>query len=81
MIFRRRWYNSAGLCRSACGGQVPTSFFCAHSYPSAETDVEPGKTSASLISLRLKGLIKQLPGSLYIKVYWFSVNWTNPLRC
>jgi len=33
----------------------------------AETDVEPGKTSASLISLRLKGLIKQLPGNLYIK--------------
>jgi len=33
----------------------------------AGTDIEPGKTSASLISLRLKGLIRQLPGSQYIR--------------
>jgi DNA processing protein len=33
----------------------------------AETTLEPGKISAGLISLRLKGLIKQLPGSMYVK--------------
>ncbi|MHC4664710.1 MAG: DNA-processing protein DprA [Planctomycetota bacterium] len=32
-----------------------------------QTDLEPGKINAGLISLRLKGLIKQLPGSLYLK--------------
>ncbi len=33
----------------------------------ATTDIEPGLINASLISLRLKGLIKQFPGSFYIK--------------
>jgi predicted Rossmann fold nucleotide-binding protein DprA/Smf involved in DNA uptake len=33
----------------------------------AETDLEAGKTNAGIISLRLKGLIKQLPGSLYMR--------------
>jgi DNA processing protein len=33
----------------------------------AETGLPAGKTNAALISLRLKGLIKQLPGSLYVK--------------
>ncbi len=33
----------------------------------AETDLEPGVINAGLISLRLKGLIKQLPGSLFMK--------------
>ena len=33
----------------------------------AATNIEPGLINASLISLRLKGLIKQLPGSFYIK--------------
>ena len=33
----------------------------------AETDLTPGTVNASLISLRLKGLIKQLPGSLFVK--------------
>ncbi|HUT29712.1 MAG TPA: DNA-processing protein DprA [Sedimentisphaerales bacterium] len=32
-----------------------------------ETNLEPGRVNASLISLRLKGLTKELPGSLYIK--------------
>jgi DNA processing protein len=33
----------------------------------AETDLAPGSINADLISLRLKGLIKQLPGNLFIK--------------
>jgi DNA processing protein len=33
----------------------------------AETNLEAGKTNAGIISLRLKGLIKQLPGSLYMR--------------
>jgi DNA processing protein len=33
----------------------------------AETNLTPGSVNASLISLRLKGLIKQLPGSLFMK--------------
>ncbi|HUW19733.1 MAG TPA: DNA-processing protein DprA [Sedimentisphaerales bacterium] len=32
-----------------------------------ETSLEPGRINAGLISLRLKGLIKQLPGSLYMR--------------
>jgi DNA processing protein len=31
----------------------------------AETDLAPGSINAGLISLRLKGLIKQLPGNLF----------------
>ena len=31
------------------------------------TDLSPGNVNASLISLRLKGLIKQLPGSLFVR--------------
>jgi len=33
----------------------------------AEADLKPGNVNAGLISLRLKGLIKQLPGSLFSK--------------
>ena len=33
----------------------------------AETNLEAGKVNAGLVSLRLKGLIKQLPGSLYMR--------------
>jgi len=33
----------------------------------AETELTPGVVNATLISLRLKGLIKQLPGSLFAK--------------
>jgi len=33
----------------------------------AETNLGAGQINAALISLRLKGLVKQLPGSLYIK--------------
>ncbi len=33
----------------------------------AEVDSTPGSINASLISLRLKGLIKQLPGSVFLK--------------
>lgn len=32
-----------------------------------EADLSPGDVNAGLISLRLKGLIKQLPGSLFLK--------------
>ena len=32
-----------------------------------ESDLAPGSVNAALISLRLKGLIKQLPGSLFVK--------------
>ena len=33
----------------------------------AETALQPGSVNAALISLRLKGLIKQLPGSMFVK--------------
>ncbi|MDD5458057.1 MAG: DNA-processing protein DprA [Phycisphaerae bacterium] len=33
----------------------------------SESDLSPGSINAGLISLRLKGLIKELPGSAYIK--------------
>ncbi|MBN1124732.1 MAG: DNA-processing protein DprA [Sedimentisphaerales bacterium] len=33
----------------------------------ADTQLEPGKVNAALISLRLKGLIKQLPGNVFLK--------------
>ncbi len=33
-----------------------------------ETDLAPGNINAGLISLRLKGLIKQLPGNLFLKL-------------
>jgi len=33
----------------------------------AETDLAAGSISAALVSLRLKGLIKQLPGSLFLR--------------
>ena len=33
----------------------------------AETDLAAGSINASLVSLRLKGLIKQLPGSLFLR--------------
>ncbi|MGB2864865.1 MAG: hypothetical protein WBC05_16175, partial [Sedimentisphaerales bacterium] len=33
----------------------------------AETNLTPGIVNATLISLRLKGLIKQLPGSLFAR--------------
>ena len=39
--FWKRGYNPTGLSRSACGGQVPTSFCEAHSHPS----VDPSDTA------------------------------------
>jgi DNA processing protein len=33
----------------------------------ADAELTPGSVSAALISLRLKGLIKQLPGSMFVK--------------
>jgi predicted Rossmann fold nucleotide-binding protein DprA/Smf involved in DNA uptake len=33
----------------------------------AETVLPAGSVNAALISLRLKGLIKQLPGSLFVR--------------
>jgi DNA processing protein len=33
----------------------------------AGTDLLPGNTNAGLISLQLKGLVKQLPGSLFVR--------------
>ncbi len=33
----------------------------------ADTELMPGSVNAGLISLRLKGLIKQLPGSMFVK--------------
>jgi len=33
----------------------------------AQTDLAPGRINASLISLRLKGLIKQLPGNMFLR--------------
>ncbi len=34
----------------------------------ADTNLTPGSVNAGLISLRLKGLIKQLPGSLFVRI-------------
>lgn len=48
-------------------------FNCLNKEPShieqiiVEADLTPGNVNAGLISLRLKGLIKQLPGSLFVK--------------
>jgi DNA processing protein len=33
----------------------------------ADTDLAAGSVNASLVSLRLKGLIKQLPGSMFVR--------------
>jgi DNA processing protein len=33
----------------------------------AETDLAPGSVNAALVSLRLKGLIKQLPGNMFLR--------------
>ncbi|OHB64971.1 MAG: hypothetical protein A2Y77_09360 [Planctomycetes bacterium RBG_13_62_9] len=33
----------------------------------ADTNLPPGVVNASLVSLRLKGLIKQLPGNLFVR--------------
>jgi DNA processing protein len=33
-----------------------------------DTKLTPGSVNAGLISLRLKGVIKQLPGSLFVKI-------------
>jgi DNA processing protein len=33
----------------------------------AETDIAPGSVNAALVSLRLKGLIKQLPGNMFLR--------------
>ena len=33
----------------------------------ADTNLTPGSVNAALISLQLKGLIKQLPGNLFIR--------------
>lgn len=50
-----------------------TIFECLNKEPShideiiADTDLAAGNVNAGLVSLRLKGLIKQLPGSLFVK--------------
>ncbi len=33
----------------------------------ADTNLTPGSVNAGLVSLRLKGLIKHLPGSLFVR--------------
>ena len=33
----------------------------------AEADLSPGSINAGLVSLQLKGLVKQLPGSLFLR--------------
>lgn len=50
-----------------------TIFECLHKEPLhieqiiAETELAAGSVNAALVSLRLKGLIKQLPGSLFVR--------------
>jgi len=54
-------------------GPEKTIFECLNKEPShieeiiADTDLAAGSVNAGLVSLRLKGLIKQLPGSLFVK--------------
>jgi DNA processing protein len=36
-------------------------------YVIAETDLAAGNVNAALVSLRLKGLIKQLPGNMFLR--------------
>jgi len=54
-------------------GSEKTIYECLHKEPQhieeiiADTDLAAGSVNASLVSLRLKGLIKQLPGSLFVK--------------
>ncbi len=54
-------------------GPEKTIYECLNKEPShieeiiADTDLEAGSVNAGLVSLRLKGLIKQLPGSLFVK--------------
>ncbi len=54
-------------------GPEKTIYECLDKEPShieqiiADTELKAGSVNAALISLRLKGLIKQLPGSLFVK--------------
>ncbi len=54
-------------------GPEKTIFECLNKEPShieeiiEDTDLAAGSVNAGLVSLRLKGLIKQLPGSLFVK--------------
>jgi DNA processing protein len=54
-------------------GSEKTIYECLHKEPLhieqiiADTDLAAGSVNAGLVSLRLKGLIKQLPGSLFVK--------------
>jgi len=54
-------------------GPEKTIYECLHKEPLhieeiiADTDLAAGSVNAGLVSLRLKGLIKQLPGSLFVK--------------
>jgi len=54
-------------------GPEKTIYECLNKEPShieeiiADTDLAAGSVNAGLVSLRLKGLIKQLPGSLFVK--------------
>jgi len=54
-------------------GPEKTIYECLKKEPShieeiiADTDLAAGSVNAGLVSLRLKGLIKQLPGSLFVK--------------
>jgi DNA processing protein len=55
-------------------GDEKMIYDCLHKEPShieqiiVDTNLTPGSVNAGLISLRLKGLIKQLPGSLFVKI-------------
>ena len=55
-------------------GPEKTIFECLKKEPShieeiiADTDLAAGSVNAGLVSLRLKGLIKQLPGNLFLKL-------------
>jgi DNA processing protein len=54
-------------------GPEKTIYECLNKEPShieeiiADTDLAAGSVNAGLVSLRLKGLIKQLPGSLFVR--------------
>ena len=55
--------NGALRCQSAVS-YITTGW---NTFLLPETNLTAGVVNATLISLRLKGLIKQLPGSLFVK--------------
>ncbi|MFQ5484536.1 MAG: hypothetical protein ACE5DO_04280 [Desulfobacterales bacterium] len=57
MSLPKVFYFQPGRSRLACGVQVPTSFYCAHSHPAADpsdTALEPLTKSEVIFPLELR---------------------------